>query len=222
MNDLLNRVMGPAADLLERIDAGLTGFGAPPDHPVWPLLRRVGALPGDAVTHFSEMTPDPIEESQRHLRDLAARCRVEAEASGTLGWSGAAASAYTSRWAEISKSLSGDEDSLDVRIDATASYLSDIAAWIVTSRRVIAGELAVCLGARETVSLRAIGEPNLGLDRSTIVDAADLGARVLRVVAGCVDDGWEVRQRWTGVLGEVPPRTVEDRQPMPLAHIDVR
>jgi len=48
MMDLLDRVTGPAADLLARVDDGLLAEGAPAGHPIWPLLRRAGALPGDA------------------------------------------------------------------------------------------------------------------------------------------------------------------------------
>lgn len=220
MTDLLDRVAGPAFDLLERIDASLDGFGAPADHPVWPLSRRLGALPTAAVEHFFELTPDAVREAGERLREVAGSCRDEAAAGSPTSWRGATADEYESRWVEICAYLAGDGDSLAGHLDATASYLLDLADWIAGSRRHIAGELAACLGASETVALRRAGEPNLGIDRAAIVVAADLGARVLDVVAQCVDDGWRVRQRWAGALGEVTVRTSAALQPSHATHIE--
>jgi hypothetical protein len=42
-----------------------------------------------------------------------------------------------------------------------------------------------------------------GTDHDTIVAAADLGAQVLAMVAHCLDDGWQVRDRYTSILVEV-------------------
>ena len=66
--DVLDRIHPAASALLDRIDATLIAAGAPPDHPVLPLLRRVGALPGDVVAQLAAVTADPLIAAGDALR----------------------------------------------------------------------------------------------------------------------------------------------------------
>jgi hypothetical protein len=116
------------------------------------------------------------------------------------------------------------------RLGATASYLDDVAAWLVRGRRALAGALAECLGSAEAVALR--GAPGFGVahpagagsgtggvapgplgstfggpattPREVIRAAADLGAHVLAGAAEILDDGQHVLDVWAGRLDDLP------------------
>jgi hypothetical protein len=47
--DPFDRLAGPAGDLRRRVGESLAAGGAPEGHPIWPLLRRLRALPGEAL-----------------------------------------------------------------------------------------------------------------------------------------------------------------------------
>jgi hypothetical protein len=234
--DPLDRVGGAARDLCERIDATLMSLGAPAGHPVWSLLRRVGATTATAVSHVAATRPDETRAAAAALRRVATGRRTALDAlPGRLEGRGAAVEAYAARAGEIA-------DDLGVtghggRLDATVDYLDAVAAWIDASRHALARELAVCLGSREAVTLRAAGfrwpagsgwPPGVaGSDRAgpggaAIVVAADLGTRVLRVIAAGVDEGWAVRSRFVGALAEHVPATTTVPDLRPGTHIDVR
>src|SRR5256885_352929 len=78
--DLLDRVYPVARELLDRVDATLLAGGAPADHPIWPLLRRLGALPGEVVAHLAGGAPGGLTETGDTLRQHADgyRHRVDA------------------------------------------------------------------------------------------------------------------------------------------------
>jgi hypothetical protein len=61
--DALARVEPVARPLLREVDVALATLGAPADHPVWPLLRRLGVTPADAVAFFAEARPDAIRSA---------------------------------------------------------------------------------------------------------------------------------------------------------------
>jgi hypothetical protein len=69
--DALDRLAGSADGLLTRVDGTLGRSGAPGAHPIWPLLRRVGALPGAAVLAVSGLRSAPLEAAAPSLRRLA-------------------------------------------------------------------------------------------------------------------------------------------------------
>ena len=48
-HDALDHLAGPADALLDRVDRLLATAGAPDGHRIWPLLRRLRVLPGDAA-----------------------------------------------------------------------------------------------------------------------------------------------------------------------------
>jgi hypothetical protein len=197
--DLLDRVHPVAAELLDRVDASLLARGAPADHPIWPLLRRVGALPGEAVAHLAAVAPDgltdPADELRRHADGYRARAD---EVPMPAAWRGPAAEAYTARWSALSAHLAGTgPDSLAGRLADTASYLDDVSAWLTRARRALAGTVAECLGSAEAVTLRTAS------GTAAVVAAATVGAHVLATVAEVVDDGRTIPERWAGRLDEL-------------------
>ena len=91
--DALDRLAAPARELLSRVDGMLTRIGAPEDHPLWPLVRRLRVLPGDAVAALAAVEPAPLSAAGPALRTLSGQY---AQPRATPpDWAGPAAEAFT-------------------------------------------------------------------------------------------------------------------------------
>jgi hypothetical protein len=217
--DVLDRVYSVAKDLLARVDATLLAGGAPADHPVWPLLRRLGALPGDLVAHLATTAPDRLTQAGDALRQQADgyRHRVD-DVPMPATWAGPAADAYSASWSGLSAHLSGSgPDTLAGRLTETGHFLDEVAAWLDRSRRAVAGTIAECLGSAEAVTLRA-APPAADLTAAWFAGggatppsavaraAATVGAHILDTAGEVLDDGHALQQRWGGRLDEVSYR----------------
>jgi hypothetical protein len=202
--DLLDRVYPPARDLLGRVDASLMASGAPDDHPIWPLLRRLGALPGELVGELASVASEPLSATAGPLRG-----RADGYAGGlgsvpaVAAWRGPAAEGFAAQWSTLGGYLAGDEDTMAGRLVDTARYLDDVAAWLIRARREVAGAVAVCLGSAEAATLS--GAPSAS-PRDAVLAAATIGAHILEAVAEVVDDGQRTLDAWAGRLDELPYR----------------
>src|SRR2546430_16216161 len=111
--------------------------GAPAGHPIWPLLRRLGALPGEAVAQLATVAPGgltPVSDALHQHAD-GYRHRVD-EVPMPAGWRGPAADAFGASWSGLSAHLAGSgPDTLAGRLTDTASYVDDVAAWLGRARR---------------------------------------------------------------------------------------
>jgi hypothetical protein len=196
--DLLDRIHPVAAPLLDRVDASLAASGAPADHPIWPLLRRLGALPGELVAHLAATPADGLTGASDALRRHAGAYerRVD-ETPMPAAWRGPAAEAYAASWSGLSGSLAGGPETLAGRLSDTATYLDDVTAWLGRARRALAGTVAECLGSAEALALKASGDA---------VAAATIGAHILTTAAEVLDDGHALHDRWIGRLAELPYR----------------
>jgi hypothetical protein len=241
--DALDRLEPVARDLLRQVDESLTRRGAPADHPVWTLLRRVGATPADAIAFVAGQRPGEL----RHLGDVIrgpAGDYVTASIPATLDWAGSAADAYGVRAAALAAHLrGGGADSMTGRLAATAGYLDAVADWQQRSRDHLARALADILTSGQAVTLR-LGQAGR-LDQAGLLDqdgrleqdgrlggagaegpvvtaAADIGARVLAAAAEALDTGTDLGSVWADRLTEVS--YVEHAGPTPTlaARIDVR
>jgi hypothetical protein len=217
--DLLDRVYPVAQDLLGRIDATLLTGGAPADHPIWALLRRVGALPGDVVTHLAAVAPDGLTGASDAMHRHADGYRQRADAVPMpAAWTGPAADAYAAAWSALSAHLAGSgSDTLAGRLADTAAYLDEMRGWLVRGRRALAGTVAECLGSAEAVTLHSAPDTadwlaghgtGSGVPSPTaaVRAAATLGAHLLQTAAEIVDDGRLLHDRWAGRLGELTYR----------------
>lgn len=184
--DLLDRVAPVGRDLLSRVDVVLQATGAPAGHPVWPLLRRVGTLPGAAVDHLCGAGPQLLGPVHDRLTEQARRYpELVAQIGPPAGWRGDAAGAFAARWGAVTDLIgSGDQpQSLAGRLTATAEYLGAVQDWWQQTRRTVAAGLADCLGSTQAVRLRASGSAEVAMA------AADIGAYLLAVVADRLEQG---------------------------------
>jgi hypothetical protein len=218
--DLLDRTYPAARDLLDRIDATLIAAGAPPDHPILPLLRRLGALPGDVTAQLAAVVADPLTAAGEAVRRQAGGYETgQASVPMPAAWRGPAAEGFAAQWSTVSGHLAGDPASMAGRLEATAVYLDDVVAWLVRGRRALAGTLAECLGSAEAATLRtarpagtaggSAGGTSPGilspaaLPRDAVRAAADLGAHLLDGAAEILDDGQRTLDAWAGRLDDL-------------------
>jgi hypothetical protein len=193
--DPFDQLAGPAHELLSRVDTILTRAGAPDDHPLWPLLRGLRALPGDLVTAVAALEPAPLSAAGSALRTISRRY---AQPSAPPEWRGAAAETFTARWASLSAHV---EQSLAGRLADTAAYVDAVVDWVSRTRLAVARTLAVVLSSGEAVAV-AVGS---GAHPAEVARAAaDIAARVLRTIADAYAEADELMAAWSERLGELP------------------
>ncbi|MFC0526724.1 hypothetical protein [Phytohabitans kaempferiae] len=194
--DALDQLAGSATALLDRVDAALTTTGAPGGHPIWPLLRRLGALPGAATSTIAGLRPAPLAAAGPSLRSLIQMYEQRSETIADSGsWEGAGAEVFAAHRAALSAHLG----EMAGKVAATEGYSAAVAEWIEESRDGLARELAAVLGSREavTVTVDPIGVP-------AAVAAAEIGARVLEAVDAACERAEALLRRWSGDLAELP------------------
>ncbi|MFI7577446.1 hypothetical protein [Micromonospora sp. NPDC049497] len=206
--DALDRLAEPGLDLLRRVDT-LLAAGAPDGHRVWPLLRRMQVLPGEAVRNFVDLHPAPLAGAGHGVRRLV---RGYDEVSATLTdpvlWSGPAASAYGQARTALLHHLDEGPDSLVGRLESTAGYADALAAWVEGSRLALARALADVIRSAEAVAVVAATSVSVGTTgRSTSgtpggVEAAEIAARVLAVLCVAYDGAETILREWAPSLAE--------------------
>jgi hypothetical protein len=214
----LDHLAGPAADLLGRVDDLLTEAGAPAAHPIWPLLRRVRVLPGEAVAAVVALRPERLTSTASVLRRQRARYDAAAMDLATeVAWHGAAAEAFLARRTALAAHLADGPESMVGRLEASAAYLDALAEWVTAGRAQLARTLADVLVSVEAVAL-VVGASHNGPGESAVLSrpaaAAEIGARVLTVVAELCDRGDALRRQWAGRLDELyfrPPADLAGR-----------
>ena len=175
MRDRLDEVLGVAAPLLARVDAALAEQGAPADHEVWRQLRRVRLLPGDAARAVASLRPAEFDDAVDLLRADARACAEVAQELPPPGeWDGEAAQAYVELRARVADRLSGDGESLDERLEASADLAEALIDWMERARAELALALAGVLASSDAVTLKTEDDP---------LAAAALAAQVLRTIA---------------------------------------
>jgi len=186
--DRLDEVLFTAAPLLSRVDDLLTGAGAPAEHGVWAELRRVRLLPGDAVQAVAGLRPGEFHEAVTELRADAQACVDTAAGLPEPGeWSGEAAEAYDALRLRVAGQLSGGDESLDERLQATADLAQALGDWMVETRAGLADALAAVLSSGEALVLS--GSSATPPSAVEIEAAAEAAAFVLRTIADAYAEG---------------------------------
>lgn len=224
--DALNRVSGAGRDLLVRVDAALVAAGAPDDSPIWPLLRRTGALPGEALEFALGLDAEPLRSAAAELRGRAAEfAEQRSELGGHAGqgvWQGAGAEAFAAQWqalaAYIGDGAAPDQPSLSGRLRGMSAYLDALAGWLGDLRDSLAVALAEALTSAEAVTLRGVAplapgglvgprvatEPDGGSASAVAQAAATVGAHVLAPVERALRAGHDLHDEWAPWLAELP------------------
>lgn len=186
-----------ASPLLGRVDATLAQCGAPADHAIWPLLRRRGLLPGDAVTNVVAWSAEPLRERAQLMRLHCGRCvRVDGLLRGSSGWEGAAGTTFDARVEATCR----EHDVLAHNAQTLAGYLEELADWIARGRMRLAHALATVLTSAQSVTLKTQAGPAQVTAAIRAQASADIGAEVL----GEVDLFWvgavELSHSWSSRL----------------------
>jgi hypothetical protein len=178
MIDALDRVEPVARQLVARIDAVLVRHGAPADHQVWSLLRRLAVTPSDAVEFAVALDPGAVRAAADRIRAQIDRYAAH-PVPRQLPWSGPAAQAFAEVAGSLAAHLGGsaslrsaaaDPDTLLGRLLATASYVDDLAGWCVRSRAAMATTLADVLSSAEAVILWSTDVTGPGAARALPTD----------------------------------------------------
>ena len=180
--DRLDDLLDTARPMLDRVDQMLSVVGAPGDHRVWGELRRVRLLPGDAARAVATLRPAVLGGAGPEIRAEARTCvEVAAALPPPDAWTGEAADAYDETRQRTAAQLSGGDESLDERMEATADLAEALREWMQQTRDDMARALAEALSSTEAAALTVAG--GMPPDEADILGAADIAASVLRVVA---------------------------------------
>ncbi|WP_446217973.1 hypothetical protein [Micromonospora sp. IBHARD004] len=200
--DALDRIAAPGLDLLARVDA-LLAAGAPEGHRLWPLLRRMQVLPGDAVRDFLDLQSAPLATAGHAVRRLV-RAYDDACAALTdpVAWSGPAASAYDEARGALLRHLDEGPESLVGRLESTAGYADALAEWVEGSRLALARALADVLGSAEAVTVLAATRSGGAADPAGAYAAAEIATRVLAVLGVAYDGAETLLRQWSPSLAE--------------------
>ncbi|MEH1055951.1 hypothetical protein V6U89_12150 [Micromonospora sp. CPCC 206171] len=199
--DALDRLAEPGLELLRRVDHLLVA-GAPEGHRLWPLLRRMQVLPGDALRAFLDLHPAPLTTAGHAVRRLVRGYDDACAALTDPGlWSGPAAAAYDEARSALLRHLDEGPESLVGRIESTAGYADALAHWVEGSRLAVARALAEVLGSTEAVRVLAAtasgGDPASGTGA-----AAEIATRVLAVLGVAYDGAETLLRQWSPSLAE--------------------
>ena len=198
--DELDRLTAPVRDLLGRVDVLIAAAGAPDDHPLWPALRRMRMLPGDAYAAFAALRPEPLLAAAAEVRRLTRGYDQAALDLAGNGWDGAAGTAFADVRAALATHLEEGPESLVGRMEATAGYADALADWVESSRGALARTCAELLGSAEAVTV-AGADPS-AVDRSVALAAAEIGARVLGALNVAYDGAETLLRQWGPNLAE--------------------
>ncbi|WCN81955.1 hypothetical protein [Micromonospora sp. LH3U1] len=215
--DALDRLAEPGLNLLRRVDA-LIAAGVPEGHRVWPLLRRMQVLPGDAVRGFLDLHPAPLAGAGHAVRRLVRGYDdVSATLTDSVLWSGPAATAYGQQRAALLRHLDEGPDSLVGRLESTAGYADALADWVEGSRLALARTLADVLRSAEAVAVVAATATGVstrpGPVGPGVADAAEIAARVLAVLCVAYDGAETLLRQWAPSLAEMAWRPPTDGRP---------
>jgi hypothetical protein len=202
--DRLDDLLHTARPLLDRVEEMLTAVGAPEDHRVWGELRRVRLLPGDAARAVAALRPSALGEAGPRLRAEARACvEVAAGLPPPEEWSGEAAEAYDDVRRRMAAQLSGEDESLDERLEATADLADALRDWMQEMRDGVARVLAEAMSSREAARLLT-GGGAMPPPQDDIVGAAEIAASVLRVIADNYDYASDLIRGSSGLASAFP------------------
>ncbi|MBX6749805.1 MAG: hypothetical protein IRY85_09050 [Micromonosporaceae bacterium] len=204
--DALAQLAPVAAPLLRDVDTALLTLGAPPTHPVWQALGRVGATPADVVAFVADLEPSRLRAAAEALR-AQATAYEQAPLPLDAPWEGETARYYRAAAASVHEHLAGDGPSLASRLRAQASYVDSWAEWQQALRDSLARVLAQAMTSSQAVILRSQMVRPAEVDGlpAAVHAAADIAVVLLGVAEDAAAAGRDVIQAAQG-LDELPYR----------------
>ncbi|MEV0454737.1 hypothetical protein [Catellatospora methionotrophica] len=152
--DALTHLHHSTSGLLARVDGCLVRWGAPEGHPVWALLRRTGALPGDAVAGLIGWPVAPWLEQKDRLRLQLSEVEEIGEQLGRVpAWDGRAGDAFAASRDRVSREF----EQWAERLRADVTFHEELVTALGDGRARVARRLAQVAGSAEAVVL-VIGE----------------------------------------------------------------
>jgi hypothetical protein len=200
--DPLARLEPVARPLLDEVDRALATLGAPPAHPVWAALRRVGATPGDAVRSIAGWDPARLRGVAEALRQQAG-VYAQTPVGPALSWRGSAAAAFAARATALADHFTAGPGSMLERLGDTAAYADAVADWFEHTRAAMAAALADVLSSAQAVALRSSSGGSLA---ASVSAAADVAAYLLDVVGDAIAAGDDLPRAWSARLEPAPLR----------------
>lgn len=198
--DALHRLVAVAGGLLGQIDRALLRQGAPENHPVWRLLREVGALPGEAVEALAGWQADAWWELRAGLKVERDRYEQVLELlHRPVTWEGLSGGAAAAQLTALSRATEQAAE----RLDRTDLHLREREQWLSDSRDAVARALARAMSSIEAVAL--VTGVNGGEQDVTVTarNAADLGVVLLTALADCRHRADLLERRWAGEFAEL-------------------
>jgi hypothetical protein len=200
--DRLDELLTTAEPLLRRVDELLSTAGAPAEHVVWHELRRVRLLPGAAAHAVAALHPSVFDEAVPALRAGARACVATAADLPDPGdWTGAAADAYDEVRHRAATQLSGGDESLDERLEATADLAQALSDWMAQTRAQLAAALATVVSSAEALTLSAAHRPPTTTE---VTAAAGVAAHLLRTIADDYADAEDLMRASRDLATAVP------------------
>jgi hypothetical protein len=207
--DALERLFRVATGLLGQVDRTLLQQGAPANHPVWALLREVGALPGEAIEALVEWRADSWLELRAGL--AVERDRYERALEllrRPVSWEGFAGQAAGAQQGALTRAT---EEAAD-RLARTDLHLSEQEQWLSSSRDLVARALARVMSSTDAVTLvtgmdgttAVVTSGPVGLDATVAArSAAEIGVTLLTALAECWRDAQLLEGQWTAEFAEL-------------------
>ena len=198
--DALAQLAPVAAPLLRDVDQALLTLGAPPAHPVWRVLGRVGASPADVVAFVADLEPARLRAAATALREQAAAYE-QTSIPSDAPWEGETARFYTTAAAAARDHLAGESASLTTRLRRQASYVERFAEWQQALRDALARALAQVMTSSQAVTLRsrAVRPGEIDGFATTVQAAADIAVVLLGVAEDAAAAGRAVVGRAEGL-----------------------
>ncbi len=149
--DALSRLHPAAGGLLALVDDTLAHHGCRADHPIWPLLRECGRLPGDALSCAAGWLPDELDtRAQLLIRQRDSETDVAAALTATATWEGDAATAFEARLAAAHQSFAHLDETGRLMTD----WFTELSAYLQQARLRLAHTLGRALHSAEAVTLK--------------------------------------------------------------------
>lgn len=191
--DSLSRLQSAAHGLLTLVDETIARDGCRADHPIWPLLRQSGRLPGAALACAAGWLPGELDtRAQLLARQRDSEAEIAAALSASAAWEGDAFAAFQARLDLARQTFSQVNDSGVV----LAGWFTELSTYLHHARLRLAYIVARTLHSAEAVTLK-VGPLHRGDAPTAQAEAAaTIGTSILTEVHLFWHGGLNLSRDW--------------------------